>query len=141
MNSSRYSLPTTAAMLLVSLASLTACSPNHHNLYNSKGSYGTFDEAKEGMATEQALVHIPSVIPADATDIQFVSSNDGMGTQLTWKSDSQLTFYNCEPGTLSGALFDLDVEWWPVITPTEGTVCGQWQVFESGDSFYAWSAD
>ena len=120
----------TAAALLSALA-LAACS--------AVTTSPTPEQTYVTVSDEQSVAkRLPWLVPADATNIRFVTRTVGKGAAVTFDSKEGITAVYCTIGEIGQAPDDLVVDWWPAETPTDGYDCSRWMAFEKDGSYFAW---
>lgn len=136
----------TAGVVALALGALAGCSalPELPRLSTpvSTGVYGTAAEAEAATiaSTADSAFELPPWLPRDATNIRFKANTSGPGAILHFTLVQFAGGADCTTGTL-GAWPDLDDSWWPNTLPTEGLLCGDWNVVELATEIYAWTSD
>lgn len=80
---------------------------------------------------------VRDLVPDDATDVTLRIDEREFGAQFEWQSEAGITADYCEPQPLDRTS-EMNSSWWPDTVPSEGWVCGWWEVFELDGSYYAW---
>jgi len=131
MSSTRSTIAFAFSALLLSALALAACS--------AVTTEPTPEQTYVTVSDENSIQkRLPWLVPADATDITFVTRTVGKGAALKFDSVEGISAVYCHAGPIPAAPDDLVVDWWPAEVPAEGYDCSRWMAFEQDGAYYAW---
>jgi len=126
----RYVLPLAAGAVVA----LSACSPADFT-DRDEHRYATYAEFVEETGDDYSDV---TWLPQDATRLASVQRDNGEGRMLSFTSPTGVDPAVCPAGPLTGEPY-FEANWWPSGEPTDGLVCGDWQIFAAGPVWYGWT--
>jgi len=125
-----------AGLFALAITVLSGCTSD--SLFPESRVAATFDDYTAFSTDADVVFRAQKWVPEDATAIATDAYASKPGNMLGFTSASSVTSPECVAGDLTGKP-PFETAWWPSTEPVAGLVCGDWQVFNEGSRWYAWT--